>query len=193
MKIGIFGGCFNPPHNMHKKIGLELIEKGYIDKLIYMPTGDHYPKKDLASGEDRYEMLIKMLENEKSIEISKYEIEHKSYTYETLTYLQNQYKNDKIYFISGIDNLIQFSTWKNYIYILNNFHLLVINRNNKNIEEVMKKYIEFKDHITIIPMDTEVLSSTEIRKLLKEGNPKVKEKLDKKVLHYINEKNLYRK
>ena len=35
MKIGIFGGSFNPPHNMHKDIALELLEKGYLDKVIY--------------------------------------------------------------------------------------------------------------------------------------------------------------
>lgn len=37
MKVGIFGGSFNPPHKMHKRIGLELIKKGYVDKIIYVP------------------------------------------------------------------------------------------------------------------------------------------------------------
>ena len=40
MKIGIFGGSFNHPHNMHKNISLELIQKGYLDSAIYVPTGD---------------------------------------------------------------------------------------------------------------------------------------------------------
>ena len=46
MKIGIFGGSFNPPHNMHKNIALELIEHGYLDKVIYVPTGDSYEKNN---------------------------------------------------------------------------------------------------------------------------------------------------
>ena len=45
MKIGIFGGSFNPPHNMHKNISIELLEKGYLDKIFYVPTGDSYNKK----------------------------------------------------------------------------------------------------------------------------------------------------
>ena len=49
MRIGIFGGSFNPPHNMHKKIMMELLCNEYIDKGIYVPTGDSYNKKDLIS------------------------------------------------------------------------------------------------------------------------------------------------
>ena len=37
MKIGIFGGSFNPPHNMHKEIASSLIKQGYIDKVIFVP------------------------------------------------------------------------------------------------------------------------------------------------------------
>ena len=42
MKIGIFGGCFNPPHNMHKKIATKLINNGYLDNIIFIPTGNNY-------------------------------------------------------------------------------------------------------------------------------------------------------
>lgn len=191
MRIGIFGGCFNPPHNMHKKIGLELIGKNYVDKIIYLPTGDHYPKKDLVSAQNRYQMLVNMLKDEKQIEISSYEIEHKSYTYETLDYFQEKYRDDKIYFICGTDNLIEFSTWKNYKKILSNYKLLVINRNNQNNEEILKSYTEFNENIEFVSLETEVLSSTEIRKLLKEKNPKVSDKIDKKVLKYIQDNKLY--
>ena len=46
MRIGIFGGSFNPPHKKHKNIAIELIQKNYIDKIIYVPTGNKYNKKD---------------------------------------------------------------------------------------------------------------------------------------------------
>ena len=39
MKIGILGGSFNPPHKMHLKMALELIDNGYVDKIVYVPTG----------------------------------------------------------------------------------------------------------------------------------------------------------
>ena len=57
MKIGIFGGSFNPPHNMHLGIALELIKDKYLDKVIYVPTGDNYNKIGLISFKDRLNML----------------------------------------------------------------------------------------------------------------------------------------
>ena len=57
MKIGIFGGSFNPPHNMHKNIALDLLKNKYLDKVIYVPTGNKYNKKGLANQNDRYNMF----------------------------------------------------------------------------------------------------------------------------------------
>ena len=58
MKIGIFGGSFNPPHIMHKKIAEQLIKEKYLDKVIFVPTGMKYEyKNNLISNEDRYHML----------------------------------------------------------------------------------------------------------------------------------------
>ena len=41
MKIGIFGGSFNPPHKMHEDMAKFLLD-GYVDKIIFVPTGIHY-------------------------------------------------------------------------------------------------------------------------------------------------------
>lgn len=57
MKIGIFGGCFNPPHNMHKKTPMKLIECGLVDRIIYVPTGDNYEYKKMIPFKHRYNML----------------------------------------------------------------------------------------------------------------------------------------
>lgn len=48
MKIGIFGGSFNPPHNMHQNIALNLIKLALLDRVIFVPTGDRYGKKELV-------------------------------------------------------------------------------------------------------------------------------------------------
>ncbi len=64
MKIGIFGGSFNPPHNMHQKIALTLIKKGYVDKIIFVPTGAKYSyKNNLLEPKIRYEMLKLLCQN----------------------------------------------------------------------------------------------------------------------------------
>ena len=186
MKIGIFGGCFNPPHNMHKKIGMDLIEKGYLDKVIYVPTGDRYQKKDLVSAMDRYNMVSLMIEDYPNLLVSDYELMNNlTYTYQTLEYFKNIYPNDEIHFICGSDNLLQITTWVNYHYILDNFKLLVIMRNNDTIKDLIYQYPNIIE--SDICMDS--LSSTVIRdELYKDSSS---DNVCDKVLKYIKEKNLY--
>lgn len=93
MKIGIFGGSFNPPHNMHENIALNLIANGYVDKVIYVPTGDNYNKKGLVSFCDRYEMVLLMTNNNPNLEISSIgNNDEYKYTYQTLDYFQKNIK-----------------------------------------------------------------------------------------------------
>lgn len=190
MKIGIFGGCFNPPHKMHKNIPLELISKGYLDKVIYVPTNDNYEKKDLISNKDRCNMLKLMIynNNDLSLEVNP----DLKYTYQTLDYFKNIYKEAEIYFICGSDNLKEFDTWKNYQYILTNYKLLVIKRNNDNINALLKKYQKYKDNIIITNINSEIVSSTYLREKIRESNlEEISKYIDNNVYQYIKEKNLY--
>ena len=151
MKIGIFGGSFNPPHNMHKQIALDLINNKYLDKVIYVPTGDYYQKDDLIPAPIRYTMLKIMTKDYPNLEVSDYEIKNKLvYTYQTLDYFRQKYPKDQIYFICGTDNLKELYTWKNYKHILTNYKLLVIKRNHDQVEEIIKYYQEYSNNIIIL-------------------------------------------
>lgn len=188
MKIGIFGGCFNPPHNMHKNIGLKLIEKGYLDKIIYVPTGDKYNKKSLISFSHRLNMLNLMTENNDNFIVSIIGNDDEyQYTYQVLDYYKKIYKEDDIYFICGTDNLREFSTWKNYEYILKNYKLLVIKRNNDDINELLDKYKS--ESIIFANITLGILSSTYIRSNI--DNDEINKHIDENVLNYIRENKLY--
>ena len=141
MRIGLFGGSFNPPHKMHKFIAEQLIENNYVDKIIYIPTGNKYNKKELIEFKHRYNMLKIMVDDTKQLEVSDYEDKNTlTYTYQTLDYFKNKYKNDEIYFICGSDNIKQITTWKNYEYILENYKTIVIRRNDDNLEKNINNY-----------------------------------------------------
>lgn len=192
MKIGIFGGCFNPPHKMHKNIALELIEKKYLDKVIYVPTGNRYNKKDLADVKDRYNMVKLMIKDNKNLEISDYEIKNTlTYTYQTLDYFKEKYQNDEIYFICGSDNLNEITTWNNYHYILNNYKIIVVKRNNDNLNNIFSK-INNKN-ILIANIKLASISSTNIRKDINNKNYEyLLNYVDKSVLEYIKDKKMYK-
>lgn len=191
MKIGIFGGSFNPPHNMHRDIALNLIEKGYLDKVIFVPTGDYYPKSELIEFKHRYQMLKLMVGSNPNIKVSDYEARGElTYTYQTLDYFQSIYPNDEIYFILGSDNLKSFNKWRNYEYILKKYKILVINRNSDDIKSVLSEYKDYQNNIISANIPLKEISSTEIRTQLK-NNVDLENKLDKKVLNYIKQMNLY--
>lgn len=180
MKIGIYGGAFNPPHLSHIKIVKELLKRKYLDKIIIVPVGNKYEKEDLIDFQNRYNML-KLIFKNKNIIISDFENQNKNiYTYQTLDYFQNKYPKDQIYFITGADNIKQINTWKNYDYILEKYNILAIPRNNKCPKN--KKII----YTNII---VEPISSTNIRKNIKNQ----KQYLDKKIINYIKKNNLYNK
>lgn len=191
MKIGIFGGCFNPPHNMHKKIALSLLEKQYLDKIIFVPTGNNYQKKDLIDEKKRYDMLQIMLEKEERMMISCYEARNHTSTYQTLKYFEKVYPDDEIYFICGSDNLKVLDTWKSYQKILKSFKILVIVRED-NINTILRKYDENRHHIVITNIKENKISSTLIRNFIKQGRKeKIINLLNSEILKYIEQNNLY--
>ena len=194
MKIGIFGGSFNPPHKMHKKIALDLIKNNYVDKIIFVPTGCKYKyKNNLLSNEIRFKMLMLMCKDNCNLYVSNYEFKDDVvYTYETLDYFKNKYKDDDIYFICGTDNLSYMDKWKRGEYILSNNKILVIKRDTFDINTLLDKYKDYKNNIIVTDIKESEISSTKIREMIY-NNKRVKNYLDNKVLDYIIKNKLYRK
>ena len=188
MKIGIFGGSFNPVHNMHENISLELIQKGYLDMVIYVPTGDNYNKKDLICFKDRLNMLKLMVDGKHQLDVSDIGNSYQ-YTYQVLDYFKKIYGSDDIYFICGSDNLKYFDTWMKYQYILKYYKLLVIKRNGDDIDSILSKYRDYIDNIIIANVSEMDMSSTSIRENIDDASGC----LDEKVYRYIKKNKLYGK
>lgn len=193
MRIGIFGGSFNPPHKMHQNIVLELLAKKYIDKVIIVPAGNQYQKCDLIDCVIRTHMLKIMFGDRENVEISDYELQYgATYTYQLLDHFQTVYPNDSIFFLCGSDNLNEFDTWRNYQHILKNYQLLVIQRNHDNVDALYEKYSDYKQSILFAQIPHLLLSSTEIREEIRKNHYSfLKSKMNRSVLTYIKENQLY--
>ena len=192
MKIGILGGSFNPPHKMHLDMGINLINKQYVDKVIYVLTGSKYKyKNNLLPDKNRLEMLEIITNKYKDLCVSDYELKSEVvYTYQTLKYFKEMNPNDEIYFICGTDNLSYMDKWMNSEEILNNYKILVIKREGEDIEELLNKFYKYRDNIVVSDVVPYNISSTVIREKIK-NNENVDNLIDKDILDYIKKNKLY--
>lgn len=191
MKIGIFGGSFNPPHKRHEEMAKFLLDR-YVDKIIFVPTGSNYEyKNNLISNKHRFNMVKLVANKYDNMEVSNFEMKDEViYTWQTLDYFRDLYKSDEIYFICGSDNLSYVDKWKRGEYLLKNYKFLVIDRNTNRINDFIKQFSEYKDNILLVEMELSNLSSTYIRKNVLKKQEIIRF-LDKDVYEYIIKNSLY--
>lgn len=199
VKKAIFGGTFDPIHNGHIHIAYEALYKLYLDKVVFMPTGNppHKLEKRITDAHLRYEMVNEAIKEENYFDISDYEINKikPSYTYETLEYFNNKEKNTIWYFLTGVDCLMDIESWKNVDRIFQLCEFIVFNRPGYSIESIMKQKdkIEKIHNSKIIFLDIPLMdiSSTRIRKSIKE-NKNVNYLIPESVYRMIKHLNLYK-
>jgi nicotinate-nucleotide adenylyltransferase len=171
MKIGLFGGSFNPPHQGHLYISKLALKKFKFNQIWLIPTKIN-PLKDAKIYSDydkRFEKCQKLVKNFYHIRVKKFpEIQ----TYKLLTKLSVKYKNSEFFWLMGADSFLTLDKWQNYQEILKNYHLAVFNRNDDFLKiRKSKSYIFYqkltknqKNKLFLIANKINKISSTEIRK-----------------------------
>lgn len=196
-KIGVFVGVFNPPHNFHFTIAQEVLSRNQdFEKIIFVPTGNKYPKPEMIDAEHRYNMLSLVCSEYRGFEASRIEIdrEERLYSYQTLDLISVMYPNHKIVLIIGSDNLKEFDTWREYPYLFKKYTPIVYNRGADSIEDIINNYEfvgEFKNFITKtdFPIYTN-LNSSIIRNKIANKQP-VTYLVPSVIEKYIKENKLY--
>lgn len=198
MRIGIFGGTFNPPHLGHKRMALEMMKAASLDKMLIIPTftPPHKNAADLACGKDRLEMC-KLLFNEEVFTVSDIELQRKgkSYTVDTVTELKKIYPNDELFLVIGSDMLLSFDRWYRYEDILSAVTLCVATRENEISAENLCNYAEKtlnlkKGEFIVSEMSPMVCSSTDVREKLK-AKEDLTELISNEVKEHIEKFDLY--
>ena len=198
MKIGIYGGTFNPIHTGHMHAAVQAIDTLGLDKLLMIPDRIA-PHKQIPSGspspEQRLEMLRIAVEGYEKIQVSDMELkrEGKSYTYLTVEALREEYPDAEIFLLMGTDMFLSFHTWMNPDRITAQATLAVMYRGEKGEEakiEARKQEMEAAGvKVALIKNDTINISSTQLRRLI--AFRCAGEFLPAGVGDYIREKRLY--
>jgi nicotinate-nucleotide adenylyltransferase len=197
MKIGIFGGSFDPVHTEHIQLARAAIAGLGLDKLIVMPAGipPHKQNKRLAAAEDRLAMCRLAFGEIPKAEVSDHEIKKAgaSYTYLTCQYFKEEYPQAELFFLVGTDMFWDFFSWKNPEVILENATLAVCRRNEgeENIAAQQRAFFErFQKQFAVIPYNGKAVSSTEVRTRIALGMDTA-DMLPPAVSDYIHSRQIY--
>ena len=175
MRIGIFGGSFNPPHAGHVRAAEQTAAQLSLDKLIVVPAGETPHKQHLPDGPtaQQHKTLCELAFGHiPGAEISELELntEEASYTADTLDALRAQYPDDEFFLMMGEDMLLRFPQWYRADDILKECTLTVFCRNDQNdgnvqqtVSDLLEKHAARIVSVPFAPID---VSSTELRQAL---------------------------
>lgn len=191
MRIGIFGGSFDPIHTGHAIIAQHIIGSGAVDRLWMMVSPVNPLKADKVrqvADTDRLRMVEMVTRPIEGVETSAFEftMPKPSYTIDTLNALQEKFPDDEFYLIIGGDNWKVFNRWRNSEEILAKYHLLVYPRLGYDV--VIPE--ELQERVTLVDAPVIELSSTQVRERLAQGKS-VRYYVPDEVLGYIESHHLY--
>jgi len=195
MKIGIFGGTFDPVHFAHIAIATEAVKQLSLDKIIFIPAWTAPHKTDNVSAavraQSRLEMLELALANYDNFFVSDLEIKRKgiSYTFDTLVQLTGTsgaiaQSNEKFFLLIGADNYLIFNKWQNFKKIHQLATVVVYKRPGSYLPEIVPPFVALSGKKYEI-------TSTLIRDKISRGES-IENLVPKNVENYIIKNNLYK-
>ena len=185
----LFFGSFNPIHVGHLIIANSMLQQDGIDE-VWLVVSPHNPLKErsaLLADHHRLQMVRRAIDDNYRLRARDIEMHlpQPSYTVVTLAALGEKYPDRQFCLIMGSDNLASLHRWRNYEYILQNYHILVYPRPGS-------EHCALRDHPSVTMVDVPMIdiSSSYIRRLLAEHRD-VRYLLTEPVYKYLTEMHFY--
>lgn len=208
MRVGIFGGTFDPPHFGHLRAAEIARQVLNLDRILFMVSyvPPHKNPENISPAPHRLKMTNLAVEDNPLFEASSFEIERKiSYTIDSIRWLKKDFPSYELILLVGEDSFHDFPTWKDYLSLLEEVKIAVIARKGmeRGIPEwflkTAKPYVVLEEtervkeipDICFINGWTLNISSTYIRERAKR-NFSIKYLVPEKVEKYIIQEGLYR-
>jgi nicotinate-nucleotide adenylyltransferase len=213
-RLGLFGGTFNPIHYGHLRTGEEVVEALDLDRLWFIPAAvpPHKAPQEITPFDVRLEMTRLAVGDHPRMEVSDIEGRRpgKSYSIETIRLIrQEQGPACELYFILGLDAILEIPTWKDYRDLFALCHFVVLDRpgyDRRQLEEVLLEEVsshfrprangagfEHPSGFRVLMLATTLMdiSATMIRRLARQGRS-IRYLLPEAVRRFIITNKLYR-
>ena len=175
MKLGVFGGSFDPIHNGHLELARIAKEQFELSKVFFVPTcvSPLKPNGAVASNEARLEMLKLAVEGFDGFSICTYDMDRggRSYTIELMRHLKQEYPEAELFFIIGGDSLSTLHRWFCCHDLVQEFSFIIFSRAGETLSFSEEFSTEEKKRLQrfVVPSFNITVSSTELRQTLAEG------------------------
>ena len=200
MRLGIFGGSFDPVHLGHLLLAEYCREAVGLDRVWFVPAAQppHKQARELTPAEHRVEMLRLAIAGHQAFEVCLAEIDRGgvSYTWETLHALKQQRPHDELFLLVGADTLVDLPNWRKPETVLELASPVAVGRAGSPIDwEVLAPLVKPARLDTFRSLAVDMpgieLSSSEIRRRVGEGRS-IRYQTPRAVEKYIESTGLYR-
>jgi nicotinate-nucleotide adenylyltransferase len=200
MKVGLFGGSFDPIHRGHVEPVREARRLLGLDRVIYLPTATppHKPRRALAPAHARFAMVELALLDEDGLYASAHELtpDRPAYTVETLEHFRREMPKAELHLLIGGDSFADFHHWVRWQEIAAATRLVVLARPGWDLESLPLDpevaALTRTDRVLLLRQPPVDVSSTRLRELLASGQPLPAGAVPDLVVRYVQKYDLYR-
>ncbi len=197
MRLGIYGGTFDPVHYGHLLAAEQFREQCRLERVCFMPAAlpPHKRGATISPAKARIEMLELAAAGYPRFDISRRELERDgpSYTVDTLAALQQEDPSRELFFLIGADSLAELPTWREPLQILQLATVAVVNR-ARSVPALATVAATLgaaaRERIVVVEMPAVDLSSTDIRRRVRDGRS-IRYMVPRAVEEYVRQHRLY--
>ncbi len=213
VRVGLFGGTFNPVHWGHLRSAEEIREMFDLKQVIFIPTNisPHKKSTEIVPANHRLKMLDLAVEKNPCFFTSDVELKRpgKSYSIETISYFKQTFEEELVlFFILGMDAFLEINIWKSYQELFSLCNFIVMTRpryETKELDQVipaqiMKDFVYHPDKMMFVhnsrfsiyfkEITSLDISSNSIRTFIRNGRS-IKYLLPEEVENYVKENRFY--
>lgn len=140
LRVGVYGGAFDPPHQAHRALAETALDQLQLDLLLILPTGQAWHKvRPLTDAKHRLAMCLLAFGDLPRTRIDPRETRRTgpSYTADTLAELRAEWPGAQLFLLLGADQLLAFKTWMRWPEVLASAQLAVANRATRIGEDAL--------------------------------------------------------
>lgn len=195
MRIGIYGGTFDPIHLGHLILAEQCREQLGLDEVWFVPAGEppHKRAEPLSSGRQRREMVDYAISGHAFFRVSEIELERDgpSFTIETLMQLNQLHPDQQWWLLMGADSLRDFPTWREPKQIVQLARIAAVNRGDQPLADAAEFAARFGDRLDLVTMPGVNISASDIRHRVAAGRS-IRFLVPRAVEVYIQQQGLFR-